>query len=261
MSNISELIEVIDQQVKKTKRGLYVAIEGIDGSGKSSVISLLSKVFYKANLSFSRLPGGSPFAEEHRNACRGADIDPATQVLFYGALIRDASVSGIERDLSEGRTVICDRSWISTLVYQALPSSNERLLLSIVEDEAIPMPDLVIYLNIPMATSIEREQARVNAQIETGELLSPDDRYSKFAREQKEIIKEGYDIFFKLPPETGHYAAKDEKLRQRDDFALMWKLQSRLCKSVSVIDADRPFQEVFDDVCEAIFKHKHLKDA
>lgn len=228
------------------KRGLFVALEGIDGAGKSSVLSGLK--FTEPTL-FTRMPGGGEFAEKHRTACRSADIDDTTQVLFYSALLRDTSMGQIKAHLDAGIHVVCDRSWVSTLVYQAMPAGKEKLLLNIVEDDEMPVPDLMIYLDIPMSESIKREQARSGQQIQ---IEPADDRYSKFGLLHKEKIKEGYDIFFNLPTETNHYEPLPDNLRLNDSFAVMWKLRPRLGKSVVVIDATRSASEVLKDVQDTI---------
>lgn len=240
------------------KRGLYISIEGIDGSGKSSIISDLA-VRRPENTYFTRMPGGTEFGESLRSACRSADIDETTQVLFYGALNHDASVRLIEPTLSAGTSVVVDRGWLSTLVYQAMPAGKEKLLLSIMDDEAIPVPDLLIYLNVSMAESMHREEKR-GLLVSPGIDSPPDDRYSKFDKTAKERIKEGYDIFLGLTPDTTHYQIVPDDLRPRDDFAVMWKLRPRIAKNIVVIDANRPYDQVLREVNDIINQYRKEYD-
>lgn len=235
------------------KRGLFVALEGIDGAGKSSVLSGLK--FTEPTL-FTRMPGGGEFAEKHRTACRSADIDDTTQVLFYSALLRDTLVGQIKSHVDNGIHVVCDRSWVSTLVYQAMPAGKEKLLLNIVDDDTMPVPDLLIYLDIPMSESIKRERGR---SMNTPQVEIADDRYSKFGLLHKEKIKEGYDIFFNLPQETNHYEPLPDALRLNDSFAVMWKLRPLLGKKVVIIDATRPLEDVLKEVQDLINEHMGQK--
>lgn len=230
------------------QKGFYCSIEGIDASGKSTIINHILSQMDKDKTLMTRMPGGSEFAEKYRAACRSEDIDGVTQLLFYAALNRDASIRTIKTNIEKGYNVISDRGWVSTLVYQAMTADREKLLLKIIEDEEIPMPDLVIYLDIPLSVTLERENKRGDQALESGQ----DDRYSKFDIEHKEKIKEGYDRFFGRPLETTHYQEKEDAFNLRDGFAVMWKLRHRLAKKIVVIDANRPLSEVMADVINAI---------
>lgn len=237
------------------KKGLYVSIEGIDGAGKSSVLKYVQDALGE-NTTALRMPGGSEFSEIHRNVCRNANIDEISQVLFYAALNRDTAVTTILPNLQSGNNVVCDRGWVSTLVYQTMQTNQEKLLLNIVESPDIPVPDLVIYLNLPLNMSQRRTAARLESigfrDLSIQTQLEPEDRYSRFTNEKKQKVKEGYDIFFKCPTETNHYAPQDDNLRPRDDFAVMWKLRHALAKKTCVVDANRPLDLVAADVVAAV---------
>lgn len=228
-------------------KGMYFCIEGIDGSGKSSIVKDLSMACHDESVVFTRMPGGTPFAEEHRGACRSADIDDVTQVLFYGALNRDASLAA-KKLLDAGRDVISDRGWLSTLVYQAMPAGKEKLLLNIIDDDDLPKPDYVIYLDVDMKTSLEREGIRTSLQTEAVQ----DDRFSKFGLSAKEKIKEGYDLFLDLVPETNHYQTQPDDMRPTESFGVTWKLKHAIAKNYIVVDANRPYHRVLKEVMDII---------
>lgn len=222
-------------------QGYYVAIEGIDGSGKTSLMKGLKDHFGpKGSLTTLRLPGGSVFAEKLRESCRNENIDEMSQVMFYSTLIRDAKLKTVKPALANGDLVISDRSFASTLAYQALPSNNQGLLLSILEKGTdMPVPDLVIYLNVDMDEAIAREMGQDRGATAT-------DRYSTFARQHKEKIKEGYDLLYGIDRTTDHYELGMAIITP------MWKLRSLLSKSVVCVDANDHPSDVLKNVIAVI---------
>lgn len=222
-------------------QGYYVAIEGIDGSGKTSLMKGLKDHFGpKGPLTTLRLPGGSVFAEKLRESCRKENIDEMSQVMFYSTLIRDAKLKTVKPALANGDLVISDRSFASTLAYQALPSDNQGLLLSILEKGTdMPVPDLAIYLNVDMDEAIAREAGQDRGTTAT-------DRYSTFARQHKEKIREGYDLVYGIDRTTDHYELGMGLITP------LWKLRGHLFKYVVCVDANGHPADVLKDVIAAI---------
>lgn len=99
----------------------FIIIEGRDGIGKTFLINNLSKRLESQNIDFIsvREPGGTPIGEALRECTKKYDdIGKLAQVQLFNAsriiLFKDV----IEKALMEGKTVICDRNFLSTIVYE-----------------------------------------------------------------------------------------------------------------------------------------------
>ena len=110
-----------------------IAFEGIDGSGKSTQISLLLSKLSKKNIEYSiyREPGGDPLSEKVREILLDKSmeiVDEAETMLFLAARAQ-LTAKGILPDLEKNKLVICDRFCDSTLVYQGYGKSMNKDLI------------------------------------------------------------------------------------------------------------------------------------
>lgn len=222
--------------------GFYCVVEGIDGSGKSSVINGLKKVLFNFNgeqkqAVFLRQPGGSDFAEKYRHACLNEDLSIEAQTLFYSSLIVDSTQKTVIPALNDNEVVISDRGFGTTFCYQGLAADNEGMILNILESlSSLPVPDLTIYLSIPLDVAIERESGQGRSQ----------DRYSSFDRRRKELIKEAYDRVFTWSTETNHLPRHEEQSLMLSD------VREYLGKRITVVNANQPIERVIASCKAAI---------
>ena len=105
------------------KKGLFITIEGPDGSGKSTQIEklrvYLEKKGYKAIL--TREPGGTEISEKIRNIIldkNNKEMNNMTEALLYAASRAQHVAEVIKPALEMGETVICDRFIDSSIAYQ-----------------------------------------------------------------------------------------------------------------------------------------------
>jgi dTMP kinase len=148
-------------------KGYFITFEGGEGSGKSTQLKLLNAVFEKSGLPFiaTREPGGSPGAEKIRSLLVSGDVDswdPLTETLLFMAARADHINKLVKPAISMGKTVICDRFFDSTLVYQGigkgLGTEYIKNLHQIVFGDF--MPDLTIILDIDPETGLKRAGER-----------------------------------------------------------------------------------------------------
>ena len=147
---------------QKNKRGRFIVIEGIDGSGKSTQISLLEKklieegrrVYTTAEPTVS-LTGGML-----RDALRGVTQHTTCEIAAMFLLDRIAHnvnpVNGIEKFLAAGVDVICDRYYYSSLAYQGSETDFDWVLDMNINCPEIRKPDLCIFLDLEPDKCIER---------------------------------------------------------------------------------------------------------
>ena len=200
---------------KGAKRGRFIVIEGIDGSGKSTQIQLLAsrltaakrKVFTTAEPTVS-LTGGML-----RDALRGVNKKTTCEIAAMFLLDRIYHnvnpVDGIEKFLSEGVDVICDRYYYSSLAYQGSETDFDWVLDMNLNCPEIRKPDLCIFLDLEPEKSLER----ITKNRMVKEIYEEKDRLEKFR-------KRYFDIF--------------EMLKFTDNIA--------------VLDTDRDIESIAEDI-------------
>ena len=104
-------------------RGLFISIEGPDGSGKSTQIENIKKFFEDKNIEivFTREPGGTAIGERIREIILDnsfKEMDSMTEAMLYAASRAQHVAQVIGPALEAGKVVVCDRFVDSSLAYQ-----------------------------------------------------------------------------------------------------------------------------------------------
>lgn len=174
--------------------GVLVAVEGIDGSGKTTIAQrLCDHLRSRETLVFeTREPTDSYLGTAVREALRDPEQDPVSEALLFAA-DHAGHVATIREALADGAVVVSDRYSTSWRVYQSLtlrgafedldPSS---WLASVVEPFEVH-PDLVLLLDLPVENAIDRVTSREERQekFEEGEFLkSVRGRYLELAQQE-----------------------------------------------------------------------------
>lgn len=153
-----------------TRKGLFISIEGIDGSGKSTQARLLAESLRAQDLDvvLTREPGGSPGAEQIRALVLEGDPDrwsPYSEILLFTAARRDHLERTIAPALAAGKVVICDRFADSTRMYQGLPRGDLRALVDQLHNLMIGRePDLTLLIDMDPETGLSRALSRNGAE-------------------------------------------------------------------------------------------------
>jgi dTMP kinase len=152
------------------RKGRFISLEGIDGSGKSTQARRLAEALRAAGhaVTLTREPGGSPGAEEIRRLVLEGDPDrwsAETEVLLFTAARRDHLEKTIRPALARGDVVITDRFADSTRVYQGISRGDLRAMVDRLHDLMIGVePDLTLLIDIDPATGLSRAIARKGAE-------------------------------------------------------------------------------------------------
>lgn len=151
--------------------GLFVSLEGIDGSGKSTQGRLLAESLRAAGhtVTLTREPGGSPGAEEIRRLVLEGPVDrwsPETEILLFTAARRDHLERTIRPALARGEIVISDRFADSTRIFQGITRGDltdivDRLHALMIGVE----PDLTLLFDIDAALGLSRAHARPGTEL------------------------------------------------------------------------------------------------
>ena len=138
-------------------RGTFIVIEGIDGSGKTTLARRLAAgrdVWLTAEPTKGRLGAMLRSGEL-------GDIPPAAEALLFAA-DRSIHTAEIEAELEKGRWVICDRYAGSTVAYQSasMGDAADWDWLNSMQAHSVIRPDAVILLDMDPEESMARVGTR-----------------------------------------------------------------------------------------------------
>jgi dTMP kinase len=141
-------------------KGRLIVFEGIDGSGTETQSKTLLRSLQGRGVPAARLEypdyGGDLGKLIRVFLDKKSDLSTEMQFLLYaGDMVKDREK--INRWLSEGKTVICDRYFNSTIVYQGIRGFPLEKALKVAEDFGIPKPDIVFLLKITPEESVKRK--------------------------------------------------------------------------------------------------------
>ena len=178
---------------------MFVTLEGIDRSGKTTQAALLAEALGPETL-LVREPGGTQLGERVRELLKdpGLALTPGAELLLFNAARAQLceEVLGPARDA--GRDIVCDRFIDSTVAYQGVARELgvdlvERLSLLVVGG---CVPDLTILLRIDPALAEERGRERSSSGERDG-----DDRFESEGLEFQRTVAKAYDEIAIRDPE------------------------------------------------------------
>jgi dTMP kinase len=138
---------------------VFVSLEGIDGSGKSTQARLLAEALGPETL-LVREPGGTEAAERVREllADRELELDPLAELLLFCAARADLTARAVLPALEAGRDVVCDRFSDSSVAYQGAARGlgvGEAISLCDTATDGL-WPDLTVLLRVEPEVGLER---------------------------------------------------------------------------------------------------------
>lgn len=140
------------------RRGVLIALEGIDGTGKSSQLQLLARRIRDSGLEVVTTfePTDGPYGRQIRAMfANRAALPPAEELRLFIEDRREHVAGLIAPALAAGKVVLTDRYYFSTVAYQGAAGHDPAQLLAINESFA-PRPDLLILLLAPPAVGVGR---------------------------------------------------------------------------------------------------------
>ncbi len=148
-------------------KGAFISLEGGEGSGKTTQVSLLKDAFAKAGIDavFTREPGGCVQADAIRTLLltgAGDKWQPLTETLLFQAARVEHVQRVIKPALAGGRHVISDRFFDSTRVYQGHARGLGVAYMHALHQITVGdfTPDLTIYIDIRPEDGLKRANSR-----------------------------------------------------------------------------------------------------
>lgn len=211
---------------------LFVTLEGIEGSGKSTQIEALARYLREIGREcvVTREPGGTPIGKSIRALLLDPEsraMAPHAELLLYVA-DRIQHVNDIIRPaLERGKTVLCDRYFDATLVYQGVARGMGMDVIMDLHKRFLDnlKPDVTLLLDLAPATGLERAWR----QFRTGERDSGETRFEEEALAFHEKVRQGY---------------LDQAGREPDRFRIIDASQPVNRVKAAIVQA---MQEILDD--------------
>ncbi len=180
---------------ENTKRGKFIVFEGLDGSGKTTQMKMLTKFLEsKGKPCFStHEPTDSPFGGLLKSCLTGrVDTDEKAIAALFAADRLDHilnNVNGIKKKLDEGVNVFCDRYYFSSFAYNGEFVPFEWVVELNRPAREILRPDLTVFIDLPSEESMKRVARRRETE-----------RYET-TEKQKNIRERFYSAFKRFPDE------------------------------------------------------------
>jgi dTMP kinase len=174
---------------------MFITLEGIEGSGKTTQMGHLIQYFGNKGRQCvtTREPGGTPIGEKIRAILlnpENKDLVPQAELLLYLADRAQHIYGFFNPNLVKGLTVLCDRYFDATIVYQGyargldvgLLQSLHRLLFENLK------PDLTFLLDLPPQAGLDRAWEQLNNGSRTGS----ESRFEEEKLSFHEKVRQGY---------------------------------------------------------------------
>jgi dTMP kinase len=180
------------------RKGIFLTLEGPEGSGKSTQTGLLVEFLRRRGYSVvrTREPGGTSIAEAVRRVLLhpSSRIAPMTELLLYEAARAQHIAEVIRPALEKGRVVVCERFTDATEAYQGagrrLDPGDIRTLNRIATDGL--KPDLTLLLDVPVVEGLSRARSIRKKLSRRGKEAHLGDRLERESQTFHRRVRRGY---------------------------------------------------------------------
>lgn len=176
------------------QRGILIAFDGIDGVGKTTQANLLAQSLRDAGIEVvqSKEPTQGKWGQMLRDSALKGRL-PLDQELEYFVRDREEHLDTLIRPaLSEGRAVILDRYYYSTVAYQGSRGANAKSILARMK-EFVLIPDITFLIDLDVKDALHRihrlrgEEPNYFEQAE--QLESARSQFLDLSRTEREIVR------------------------------------------------------------------------
>jgi dTMP kinase len=138
-------------------KGIFIVIEGIDGTGKSTQAKRLGKWFQSQGreVIISYEPTHGTYGEKLRHSMTGGRLMPAEELELFIKDRQEHVHTLIQPAIEAGKVVILDRYYFSTMAYQGARGFDPQSIREMNESFA-PIPDLLLILDLDVDTAHQR---------------------------------------------------------------------------------------------------------
>ena len=210
---------------------MFITLEGIEGSGKTTQIGRLVEFLEDrgSECVTTRQPGGTLIGENIRSILldpANSALEPMTELLLYMADRSQHIFELIRPCLKAGKTVVCDRYFDATVVYQGFARGLNIELIQqlhqILFDDL--KPDVTLLLDLAPQVGLQRAWQQLN----TGQRSEHESRFEAETVAFHEKVRAGYLELARLEP--GRFRIVDAAQSQDQVFSAISKIVSSFLK-------------------------------
>ncbi|MDY6790387.1 MAG: dTMP kinase [Thermodesulfobacteriota bacterium] len=183
---------------------MFITLEGIEGSGKTTQINHINRFLGNRghDCVVTREPGGTRIGEKIRSILLDPEskgMEPMTELLLYFSDRVQHVNQLIKPALDEGKTIICDRYFDATLVYQGYARGLDIKLIARLHELVLKglKPDITFLLDVLPEIGLSRAWK----QIDNGSRNGDETRFEKEALSFHQKIRAGYLELARLEPQ------------------------------------------------------------
>jgi dTMP kinase len=201
---------------------MFITLEGIEGSGKTTQIDYLVKYFEQVGQRCvtTREPGGTGIGNKIRSILldpASSDLDSTTELLLYMADRAQHINSLVRPSLADGYTVICDRYFDATVVYQGFARGLDIDLIKRLH--ALLFNDLKPELTFLLDLEPRQGLARAWKQLNSGQRADGESRFEAERLAFHKKVRAGYLELARLEPDRFRIIDAAREVGQvRDDI-------------------------------------------
>jgi dTMP kinase len=172
---------------------MFLAIEGLDGSGKSTLVEHLQSYYIKQNkeVVVVREPGGTVMGEALRDILKNPNSEQLTkdtEILLFISSRLHLIEHVIRPALARGAVVIADRFYLSTITYQGVGLDRLPFVLNLLADTITVHPDWHIWIDVEAETALRRRKQATGL-----------DRIESRSLDYFKTIRAGFNMLFHSP--------------------------------------------------------------
>jgi dTMP kinase len=183
---------------------MFITLEGIEGSGKTTQVGRLVEFLENKGIGCvtTRQPGGTLIGKNIRSILldpANNALAPLTELLLYMADRAQHLHELIRPALKSGKTVVCDRYFDATIVYQGFARGLSVELIGqlhqILFDDL--KPDITLLLDLPPQVGLKRAWQQLN----NGQRSGDESRFEAEALAFHEKVRAGYLELARIEPD------------------------------------------------------------
>ena len=204
---------------------MFITFEGIEGSGKSTQINHLHKALEKVHfdVEITREPGWGAIGNLIRKIILenpDLDLEPLAELSLFCADRAQHVKDFIRPMLNQGKIVLCDRFYDSTIAYQGFGRGLNIDLINLLNDVSTKdrKPDLTILLDMPVKDALFRTRVR-----QTEKQSSSKSTETNFEKESLDFHIKVSDGFKTIAKNSKNWVTINGALEIDQISKLIWK--------------------------------------
>jgi dTMP kinase len=174
------------------KKGIFIVIEGLDGSGKTTQANLLAnRLSHNHSVVLTAEPSRGKIGTFIRDGCLYEDkrLPVEAEALLFAADRVEHMQKELNPALNEGKLVICDRYIYSSLAYQGSAGLSLDWIKTI--NSRALQPDFSIFIDVTPERVLERLKRRKSVMETLGTQQKVREIYLKYVKNGELILVNG----------------------------------------------------------------------